>query len=230
MARPGIERGGELAAILIVGGSAVLGDQLELPLIVTVAVVALSIVVLLVVRAINSTVITVAGGNVSVRHQPIPWLSHTIAAASIEQLYVDRRPVAQKRFDYNVRVKLDDGEDIKFLRSLNEPLVALYLEQCIESHLQIVDRAVAGEYQHRYSQHDPQRRIRHSRRHRPNHSHSNSRPDTRLRDTRRRVDGLAAHHDPGRAPVLGGANASRPLPTGRHVRPRPPEKVLAVEG
>lgn len=147
---------GELAAILIVGGSAVLCDQLELPLVVTVAVVALSIAVLLVVRAINFTVITVDRGNVAVRHQPVPWLSHSIQAASIEQLYVDRRPVAQKRFDYNVRVQLDDGSDIKFLRSLNEPLVALYLEQCIESHLQIVDRAVAGEYQHRYSQHDPQ--------------------------------------------------------------------------
>ena len=152
----GSSAAGELAAILIVGGSAVLGDQLELPLLVTVAVVALSIAVLLVVRAINFTVITVDGGHVAVRHKPVPWLSHSIQAASIEQLYVDRRPVAQKRFDYNVRVKLEDGSDIKFLRSLNEPLVALYLEQCIESHLQIVDRAVAGEYQHRYSQHDPQ--------------------------------------------------------------------------
>ena len=152
----GSSAAGELAAILIVGGSAVLSDQLELPWIVTLAVVALSIVGLLVVRAINFTVITVAGGEVSVRHEPVPWLSHSIKAASIEQLYVDRRPVAQKRFDYNVRVKLDDGQDIKFLRSLNEPLVALYLEQCIESHLRIVDRAVAGEYQHRYSQHDPQ--------------------------------------------------------------------------
>jgi len=152
----GSSAAGELAAILIVGTTAVGCDQLELPLVVTVAIVALSVVAIFVVRAINFTVITVAGGTLSVRHKPVPWLSHSIPAAHIEQLYVDRRPVAQKRFDYNVRVKLDNGDDIKFLRALNEPVHALYLEQIIESHLQIVDRAVAGEYQHRYSQHDPQ--------------------------------------------------------------------------
>lgn len=152
----GSSSAGELATILIVGGAAVIGDQLDLYWLVTVGIVALSIIGLLAVRAVNRTVITVARGSIRVRHRPIPWLSHTVAADSIEQLYVDRRPVAQKRFDYNVRAQLTDGEDIKLLRSLSEPMVALYLEQCLESHLHIVDRAVQGEYKRQASHWAPE--------------------------------------------------------------------------
>ena len=46
-----------------------------------------------------------------------------------------------------VRAQLHDSEDeIVLFRSLSDPTVALYLEQCLEAHLRIVDRRVTGEF------------------------------------------------------------------------------------
>jgi hypothetical protein len=99
------------------------------------------------VRMFNQTHITVSSGQVAVRHAPIPWLSRVLSAPNIEQLYVRRRPLAQKKFDYNVCAHLHDSNDeVIFLHSLSEPSVALFLEQCIEDHLQIVDRRVSGAF------------------------------------------------------------------------------------
>jgi hypothetical protein len=152
----GASAAGELASLLVIGSAGVASSQLEMPWFVTLLIVALVIGVFVLVRTVNSTIITVARGQINVRHSPLPWLSHALDAGSIAQLYVDRRPVAQKRFDYNLRAQLhDDDQVILLLRSLKESMVALYLEQVLEGHLHIVDREVQGEYQHRYSQHQP---------------------------------------------------------------------------
>ncbi|MCA9625494.1 MAG: hypothetical protein KC731_41015 [Myxococcales bacterium] len=144
---------GQLTAILLIGGTAIISHQLDLPMWVTLLLAAFAAAVLLGVKAINSTVITIARGEIRVSHAPIPWLSTTLPSARIAQLYVDRRPLAQKTFDYHVRAQLHPDEaghadDILFLRSLADPLVAIYLEQQIEAYLHIVDRSVQGEYVH----------------------------------------------------------------------------------
>ncbi len=107
---------------------------------------ALVLLGMLLVRWINRTTIVVCKESIRVTHGPIPWRSRTLAVRNLQQLYVNRRPIAQKRFDYSVRALLEDGRDVVFLRGLKDPAAAFYLEQCIEQHLQIDDERVHGEY------------------------------------------------------------------------------------
>ena len=107
---------------------------------------ALVLALMLSVRLINRTTIVVRADTIRLTHGPLPWVSRRLDTSRLEQLYVNRRPIAQHVFDYSVRALLEDGSDIVFLRALKEPAVAFYLESCIEDHLQIEDRAVRGEY------------------------------------------------------------------------------------
>ncbi len=131
----------------IIGLVLYLGAALEIGTLITVVVAAVVGAGLFAVRMINDTIITVSQGRLDVRHGPLPWLSRQFDARRIDQLYVDRRPLEQKKFDYSVRARLEDeGGVILLFRSLADPVVALYLEQCLEQQLHIVDTHVSGEF------------------------------------------------------------------------------------
>jgi len=132
--------------VSLLGTIAVVFTQLEMTTRLTVAVTGITALVLYVIQAVNHTLITVTGTTIHIRHTPIPWLSRSIDSRNIAQLYVERRPLAQKTYDYHVRAKLHDGDKMLFLRSLSDAGVALYLEQRIESRLHIVDHAVTGAF------------------------------------------------------------------------------------
>ena len=97
-------------------------------------------------RRVNRTSIRVSEGNIRISHTPVPWRWHSINPGLIEQLYVIRRPIAQRVFDYGVRARLRDDRDVSFFRGIREPSVAFYLERCIEEHFHIKDRRVRGEF------------------------------------------------------------------------------------
>ncbi len=97
-------------------------------------------------RRINETSIYIRPTLIRISHGPIPWVWKNFDPRHIEQLYVARRPIAQHVFDYCVRARLDDDQDVSFFKGLREPAVAFYLEHCIEQHFNIEDRQVRGEY------------------------------------------------------------------------------------
>ena len=137
----------QMLAVAVVAAVGTICSQLELPTVLSLGAMALLTAALVGLRYVNSTYITVSRGVIHLRDAPFPWLRRKLDASAIEQLYVARRPLAQRRFDYNVIALLHDEEaPLVFLRSLSDPVVALYLEQCLEDHLDIVDRRVTGEF------------------------------------------------------------------------------------
>lgn len=138
----------QAATQLVFGGALfVIGyllEQARVPLAVTAGLLLLPVGAFFAIRLVNRTLITVSKGAIVMRHGPFPWLGRKLDARAIEQLYVDRRPLAQHRFDYSVKA-LVDGDETIFFRSLSDPIAALYLEQCIEGYLNIDDVAVSGE-------------------------------------------------------------------------------------
>jgi hypothetical protein len=99
---------------------------------------------------VNSTIVEVGSGVISVRHRPLPWWGNrTFESADVDQLYCRRRIVHGKnttREVYDLRAITKDGREVKLLSTLEEPEQALYLEQEIERRLRIKDRPVKGEY------------------------------------------------------------------------------------
>ena len=96
-----------VVAAVVLGG--IQGGLAKLP---SFAIGAAVVAILWGVRQLNRTRITVSQESIRVSHGPIPWVSRKIDTARLEQLYVDRRPIAQKTFDYNVRALLEDGSDM----------------------------------------------------------------------------------------------------------------------
>ncbi|HLL81650.1 MAG TPA: hypothetical protein VK420_03325, partial [Longimicrobium sp.] len=98
---------------------------------------------------VNTTEVVVADGVLTVRHGPVPWLGNRqIATGSLEQLYCEEH-VSRTRngttITYSVRARGKDGRMVKLVSGLPERAQALYIEQEIERHLGIADRAVAGQ-------------------------------------------------------------------------------------
>lgn len=98
---------------------------------------------------VNTTVINVERGTISIRHGPLPWPGNrTIDSSDLEQLYAEKRFHRTKHggyHTYELSAVLKSGGRIKLLAGLEDPEQALYLEQEIERHLNIQDRRVADE-------------------------------------------------------------------------------------
>lgn len=98
---------------------------------------------------VNTTEIVVANGVLAVRHGPLPWFGNReIPTDSLEQLYCDEH-VSRTRngitITYSVRARGRDGRMLKLVTGLPERDQAMYIEQEIERHLGIADRAVTGQ-------------------------------------------------------------------------------------
>jgi hypothetical protein len=98
---------------------------------------------------VNTTVIEVERGTVSIRHGPLPWFGNrTIRSADLEQLYTEQRYHRTKHggyYTYELSAVTRGGGRIKLLSSLVDPAQARYLEQEIERCLKIQDQPVVGE-------------------------------------------------------------------------------------
>lgn len=109
---------------------------------------------------VNSTIIDLADGKLSVQHKPLPWPgTPAIPAGEISQLYsVERvhhhssrsssgvRRSGSTSFTYEVRIiQGSENREVKLVGGLTEAGQALFIEHTIEHHLGIADRAVRGE-------------------------------------------------------------------------------------
>lgn len=108
---------------------------------------------------LNTTTIELAGGALSVRHQPLPWPgTPSIPAAEISQLYSIERVhhhssssssgSRRTSTSYSYEVRIIHGSqrrEEKLVGGLTDANQALFIEHTIEHHLGIVDRRVRGE-------------------------------------------------------------------------------------
>jgi hypothetical protein len=97
---------------------------------------------------INSTVIRISQGELTVRHGPLPWFgNHTLATFEISQLYCSEKVSNNRRgyhVHYDLNVMRSDNTKLSLL-TLEELDQVLYLEQKLESCLKIEDQRVPGE-------------------------------------------------------------------------------------
>lgn len=98
---------------------------------------------------VNRTEIVVGGGEVAVRHGPLPWPGgKTLPTPEITQLYREERS-STTRSGRSVRHELNvmtgDGRKVRLVARVPDPAMALYLEQAIERELGLADRHVPGE-------------------------------------------------------------------------------------
>jgi hypothetical protein len=102
-------------------------------------------------KLFNTTTITVGGGLLRVQHKPIPWPGALTATTSeIDQLYCHEKVRRNKNTvtrTYEIHASLQGGiRTKKLISGLSEADQALFLEQEIEEHLEIVDQNVPGSY------------------------------------------------------------------------------------
>jgi hypothetical protein len=98
---------------------------------------------------LNKTTVVVSGGELIVRHGPLPWRgNHRIPAAEIEQLYAVANEQRNKNgvsHTYDVKAVMKGGRELGLITKLPESAQALYLEQELERALGISDARIAGE-------------------------------------------------------------------------------------
>jgi hypothetical protein len=101
---------------------------------------------------LNSTIIRVADGMLSVRHGPLPWRGNLdLPTDGIEQIYCQNKLHTNRNdgrtttsMQYEVHAVIN-GNKQKLLGGLLEADQALFVEQRLERFLGIEDRAVSGE-------------------------------------------------------------------------------------
>ncbi|MCI0360068.1 MAG: hypothetical protein L0211_16445 [Planctomycetaceae bacterium] len=99
---------------------------------------------------LNRTVVRVSGGELSVRHGPLPWPgSRQLFTTDIRQLYCTEskrhwnQNNGRRTFDVIIQSKANDK--ITLLTGLEELDHGLFIEQQVEQHLKIPDEHVPGE-------------------------------------------------------------------------------------
>lgn len=96
--------------------------------------------------AINHSTITLDDTHLRIAHGPLPWRApDPVPLRSIDQLYLTQRLQKNQRTFTLVARRLD-RTSVELLSGLPRDEQARFLEQRIESHLGIPDRAVEGEY------------------------------------------------------------------------------------
>ncbi|WP_420629125.1 hypothetical protein [Candidatus Leptofilum sp.] len=100
---------------------------------------------------LNKTVVTVNYGQLSVQHGPLPWWGNKRYEPShIVQLYTKENRSRFRRNtwsgSFEVHVILKKGTHQKLLSGLDSSEHGLFVEQALETYLNITDHAVRGEY------------------------------------------------------------------------------------
>lgn len=99
---------------------------------------------------LNRTRVTVLGGEITVRHGPVPWPGgRTLSTADFVQLYREERISTSSRggrnTSYHLCVVTRGNRKLRLVSNVPAADIALYLEQAIESAIGLADRRVAGE-------------------------------------------------------------------------------------
>lgn len=102
---------------------------------------------------VNVTVVQISGGELTVRHGPLPpWNGHALPTQRIVQLYCSYygtpnafTSTARTLDTLSLYAVLDDGHHVELLRGLHPREMAGYLEQTLEAKMKIADQRVAGE-------------------------------------------------------------------------------------
>jgi hypothetical protein len=99
---------------------------------------------------INKTRVLISHGSINVSHGPLPWFGwREIASGMVEQVYckeIITRGKDGPMISCETWVILSDGSNTKLVGGGLEVDQALYIEQQIESLLDVKDRPIAGEY------------------------------------------------------------------------------------
>jgi hypothetical protein len=99
---------------------------------------------------LNTTVVELDRGRLSVRHGPLPWPGGVdLSTQELRQLYCEEKVTSGKNgpsYSYQLHAVLPDGSRKKLLSGLDSPDVPRYLEQRVEEFLRIRDERVAGEF------------------------------------------------------------------------------------
>lgn len=98
---------------------------------------------------LNRSVLEVTPQKLSVWHEPLPWMGNkTIETLMIKQVYCSEKIHQGSRstsLTYDLNLVTREGKIEKLLTGLDEPEIGLFIEQQIESWLNIADVPVAGE-------------------------------------------------------------------------------------
>jgi hypothetical protein len=97
---------------------------------------------------VNRTVVRAEAGTLTVRHGPLPWRpGPTLAVSEVSQVFTreDASKKNQGSPTYSVWAVRRDGGRVRLAGTIPSADSALFLEQAVERHLKIADRAVAGE-------------------------------------------------------------------------------------
>jgi hypothetical protein len=99
---------------------------------------------------LNQSLLSLSNGILSVQHRPLWWPGQTsLETASIDQLYVVERVHNGKNsrsYSYELMARRTDGIATSVVRNLESVEEARFLEQQLESRLDISNRPVEGEY------------------------------------------------------------------------------------
>jgi hypothetical protein len=97
---------------------------------------------------VNRTLVRAESGTLSVTHGPLPWRpGPTLASGAVSQVFTreDASKKNQGSPTYSVWAVRKDGGRVRLAGTIPSADTALFLEQTIERHLEIADRAVPGE-------------------------------------------------------------------------------------
>lgn len=98
----------------------------------------------------NKTIITVGGGQLMVRHGPIPYPGNLeLPSSELAQLWCVehiRRTKKSYSYSYELHARTKEGVDRTLMRDLPDAAQAIYVEQEVERYLRIADRRMPGEH------------------------------------------------------------------------------------
>lgn len=96
---------------------------------------------------LNTTEVKVRPGTLSVTHGPLKWPGNlSIDTADIEQLFVVQKIGNKGSRSYELCAVKRDGTKQKVLGGISSSDEAHFMEQALEEHLKIEDKAVTGEH------------------------------------------------------------------------------------
>jgi hypothetical protein len=97
-------------------------------------------------RFINTTAVTIEGGELAVRHAPLWWPGQRcVPARDVQQLFVLEKRGAKGSRSYELCAMMRDGMRRSLVPGLSDLAEARFLEVRLEQALGLVDRPIAGE-------------------------------------------------------------------------------------
>ena len=95
---------------------------------------------------LNSTIVEVGEGHLTVRHRPVPFPGRrTLSAVDVRQLFCVERTAHKGPATFDVMARLASDRETRLVPGLPTEREARFIEQRIESRLGLSDRRIEGE-------------------------------------------------------------------------------------